>query len=371
MQKFTLTSFAVFLAAVSLAQYQAEAFNNGTIQAAGPRPGTNGKAFWNIEGSGNAPQFRSWGAADFKASDFNIPFNVGDITDFQVFLTQANAAFTIDGEIKFWLATDSTTSIDPGTSPYVWLDGVTPEGVGTQLTLVYLGPGSFRQIASGTTDVFSFNLTPQAKSLLISQLNSNSQVRLVVTPDEVSGPANVAATYAGYTNFNYDGPVLSFNATAGSTNEVLAPTGFVTRLGRVDAGNVGSLAADDGNVLRVCKFIVPNQAVDPVNVEVFTVTTRTNPSSLTAEVKSRMQTTGAFRQRMQFLDTTNNTWVNDLDNVKNTSFSTSTLTGTAPFSRYVAGNNRVTMRYTIRQTGPAGASLWCHEVDFVKFTVGG
>ncbi|MGE0001813.1 MAG: hypothetical protein AB7F50_12225, partial [Fimbriimonadaceae bacterium] len=40
--------------------------------------------------------------------------------------------------------------------------------------------------------------------------------------------------------------------------EVVVPSSFATVLGRLDAGNVGSLAADDDDYLRHCKFIVPN-----------------------------------------------------------------------------------------------------------------
>ncbi|MCC6402735.1 MAG: hypothetical protein IT207_01860, partial [Fimbriimonadaceae bacterium] len=40
--------------------------------------------------------------------------------------------------------------------------------------------------------------------------------------------------------------------------EVVVPSSFTTVLGRLDAGDVASLSADDDNYLRHCKFIVPN-----------------------------------------------------------------------------------------------------------------
>ncbi|MGE0001533.1 MAG: hypothetical protein AB7T05_05635, partial [Fimbriimonadaceae bacterium] len=62
----------------------------------------------------------------------------------------------------------------------------------------------------------------------------------------------------------------------GSAPEVVVPSSFATVLGRLDAGNVGSLAADDDDYLRHCKFIVPNALVAPVRVRVNGTTTKSS-----------------------------------------------------------------------------------------------
>ncbi|MCW5936589.1 MAG: hypothetical protein KIT11_04705 [Fimbriimonadaceae bacterium] len=157
--------------------------------------------------------------------------------------------------------------------------------------------------------------------------------------------------------------------TVPAAAEKAVPDNFVIRLGRLDAGNVASLAQSDGNVLRVCKFIVPNQSVDPVNVEVGAPTTVSNPSSLEMHYRNRMQTTGSFRVALELRDFTAGAWVNRAEFPVNTSFSDRTVVAGGPYARFVSGG-RLLMRYTVKQTGPAGASLWCHEVDSIDFTVG-
>ena len=79
------------VAAASMAAYTAEAVNNATIQISGPRSGNNGKNFFNIEGEGNAEQFRSWGTADFLSTDFGIGMPINDISNFKIILTESNA----------------------------------------------------------------------------------------------------------------------------------------------------------------------------------------------------------------------------------------------------------------------------------------
>jgi hypothetical protein len=176
------------------------ASNNATIQPGGPRPGPNGKNFFNLEGSSNG-SFASFGVVDFQLAS-GTTFGVGDTLSLS--LTQANAAFTHNGLLAFYLTTDTTTDIEPGTSPLHYDGTDLPTGLGTQLnTRFLLGVASFVEVADGQTDTFSF--TPTGAALSYLETINGGKLRLIIAPDD----ATVATTYAGFSNDEFQGPALS------------------------------------------------------------------------------------------------------------------------------------------------------------------
>jgi hypothetical protein len=143
------------------------------------------------------------------------------------------------------------------------------------------------------------------------------------------------------------------------------PTSVTVRLGRIDSGTVAHISDIDGQVFRVCKFIVPNNQVAPVNVEVDGTSPIAVPSALSFRTYGRMNTTGLFTQTLDLYD-----W--SISNFSTTAVTTSNIANTfraagvgadAPVSRFVDGANRVRARYRIRQTGPAASAAWCFEID--------
>lgn len=203
---------AVLLTATIAAHAQvtvsAEAFNNATVQPAGPRTGSGGKNFFNIEGNNNG-QFASFGVADFRAADLSIGQPVADVVGIRLKLTEDRAAFSAAGSIRFWLTEDTATSIDPGTPPpLAWDASDLPHGLGGQLVPRYeLGTGTYTPTADGTLFEYTLSLSPAAKSYLISQLNSAGTIRLIVSPADDA----VAATYAGYSHSSLAGPTLELH----------------------------------------------------------------------------------------------------------------------------------------------------------------
>ena len=371
------------IAAASQAAYQAECFNNATIQPGGPRTGTNGKAFWNIEGPGNG-SFASWAAADFNASDFAVPFTVGDISNFTVVLTESNAAFTHPGIVSFYLTTDTTNSIEPGTSPFVWMDFQNPEGFGTQLPSEFLGSYNFTStgnLGSGNVDTYTVTLTPAAKAILINALNSNGQIRLLATHDSINGDPSVAATYAGGTNFNYDGPTLRFDASAANQTVTLAPSSFTVGLGSVVSGDVNSLASDDANALKLCKAFVPNQTSPRIRFDANFTSPYLTPSSIQLDLKARMTTGGAFKVRafladVSGTDTFNYGGANQViaDSTINLTFATYSSGSMAPGTHVdtdadTTADGTVRARVEIQQTGFSAVAVPCSEFELLNLTV--
>lgn len=182
----------------------AEAVNNATVQPAGPRTGSAGKAFFNIQGNDNG-QFASFGVADFSATSFGLSLPVADVLSVKLKLYDAPATFSRAGSIYFLLSEDTSTNIDPGTSPLRWNSADLPGGLGTQLQPHYLlGTGTYTRTTLGTLFEYTLTLTPAAESYLIHQLNNAGTIRILVAPADNA----VSATYAGYTHTSVSGPVL-------------------------------------------------------------------------------------------------------------------------------------------------------------------
>jgi hypothetical protein len=165
----------------------------------GPRPGVNGKQFLNMEGSANGGG-ASFGVVDFQTGPMTI-----QVASLTVDLTQANAAFTQNGALNFYLSTDTATNIEPFTSPLAFNPADFPTGIGGQLSsLLPLGAGVFTQVTSGTVDAFTFSPSFAVTSYLTSQISTGGPIRLVIAPAD----ATVAATYAGFSNTEFAGPEL-------------------------------------------------------------------------------------------------------------------------------------------------------------------
>ena len=190
----------IFLPRQACASILLSAANNATVQPAGPRPGVNGKQFFNIEGAGNGA-FASFGVVDFQSSPMSVQVN-----SLTLALTQANAAFTNNGSLVFYLSTDTITNIEPATSPLIYNVADIPTGLGTQLSLTFLlGTDSFTQVSDGTENTFSFSPGAAVVSYLESQAAAGGLIRLVIAP----GDSSVAATYAGFTNGAFAAPRLT------------------------------------------------------------------------------------------------------------------------------------------------------------------
>jgi hypothetical protein len=209
--------------------FSALAFDNATVQPAGPRKFSNGKNFFNIEGSNNLPNFASYGVTDFNSSDLldvdgnmmpSIPTVLNAIT---IKLTQANAAFTRDGPLNFYLVEDTATSIQPN-DVAVFFDADDPagEGLNGQLAPVHLlGSGTFTQTTSGDPNIFTFPpadgsslLDDDTITYVLGILTNGGAFRVVITPLD----PDVAATFAGFSHttdgvVDLTGPALTLDVT--------------------------------------------------------------------------------------------------------------------------------------------------------------
>jgi PEP-CTERM motif len=203
------------------------AFDVATIQPAGPRTGSNGKIFLNVEGSGNGA-FASFGAMDF---DFPTPGTpIVGVQNASIDFVESNSAFSTDGPISIWYTANTAADIQPGSSVHYVSGNDGAASVDPTLgPLTLLGSGNYTNTSSGTVESFSLSFSGAALTGFISVYNSGSNMRLLVTPDA----ASTAATYAGLDNFSGPAPTLSFTPVTvpEPASAALALLGVVASLG--------------------------------------------------------------------------------------------------------------------------------------------
>lgn len=166
--------------------------------------------------------------------------------------------------------------------------------------------------------------------------------------------------YLNYLSVNHD-PV----------HDIVAPKSFTVGLGKISSGTVASLGATDGNALTVCKFIVPNQLVAPITVQIDGKSTLGVCSALSLEFVSRMSVSGLFGLTLDLFNWTTNDWdaTNTLSTSLSPNYAQATLNATGTLSNYLKADGSLRARYRVRQTGPAASTAWCHDTDRATWVV--
>lgn len=153
--------------------------------------------------------------------------------------------------------------------------------------------------------------------------------------------------------------------------QVVVPTVLNVQYGRIDSGNVASLASEDGSALRMCKFIVPNSTVAPVTVEVEAANPVPSYIGLRLAVRFKMGTVGSYNQTLDMYNWTAAAFdsVDVRTDALTTTYQTVELIGTGTVSRYTSGTGQMRARYRIVQTGPTAIANWCIDHDRVNWIV--
>lgn len=211
---------------------------------------------------------------------------------------------------------------------------------------------------------------------------TNSNPALLQVPTQVTVLANQSsANFVGITNPPGSISTADVEVQLGSRRDpgafaetrltvlpnviTVVPSSITVNLGRIDAGTVASLAAIDGDVLRVCRFVVPNQTVAPVTVQVNGNAPIGSASALEVHVRSRMSVTGQFTQNLEMFNWVTNNWdaVDTRTDNSNTTFADRVLIGSGDLTRLLRSDGSLRVRYRVRNTGPTASPTWCHEVD--------
>ncbi|MEQ8660947.1 MAG: hypothetical protein RLW62_09030, partial [Gammaproteobacteria bacterium] len=190
----------------------------------------SGVAFFNVQGAANG-NFASYGVARFDGAAVKAAFDdaygagMWVLDGVSLELVQANAGFTTDGGVSVAWSDDDATGILENLSPLAYpLDGEFADAV-------TLTSYTFTEIASGTTESYAL---PDVGGLWGDLLAGDIITLLFAETD-----ANVAATYAGLTNFSYAGPTLVVSAAPvpvpAALGLLVAPLALLTRRRRTRA----------------------------------------------------------------------------------------------------------------------------------------
>ncbi len=222
---------------------------------------------------------------------------------------------------------------------------------------------------TGTAGIRGVLVVPDAFGNIIyatsGESNANALLKLVDTG--AGSSFSVIATAATNTRFRS----LCFTPEASATTETLAPTGNTINLGKVSSGDLSSLAADDGNALTVCKFIVPSQTSPIVRMTQTYTTTKPSPTAVELDVKAKLVNAGAFKIRgFQHNYSTSSDDQVIADTTLTLSYATYTGTASGTLTNYVSGGAMQT-KVEVQQTGPSTVTAPCVSFEFINLKVTG
>jgi hypothetical protein len=220
-------------------------FDNATVQPNGPRSGSFGKSYFNIEGPGQTDNFESFGVLDYATDGLGLSFakpfegDVADITAMSIDLTEGfpSSSWYTTGMLNFYVVTDTATSIQPGSTLHCIINA--DDQCGDQLGTKYLLGSGLYETSWGNADerhnLVLNTIDASGKALIITALNSGLPFRILV-----QGVGNVGAGLEGQYTYaatsTYLAPKLHLDVTEADTTPACL----------ADLGIQGGLAGQDG-----------------------------------------------------------------------------------------------------------------------------
>lgn len=232
--------------------------------------------------------------------------------------------------------------------------------------------------------------TNQVLSVSIQDLTTGG-AKTTVSPTDwyLSGGLNNVLAQANPTAIRFfcggtvDGNVVGYDNLQIShlVATVLTPTSFNVGLGSQVSGNINSLAADDGNALKICKAFVPNFTSPRIRLDATYLSPFLSAAIVQLDMKARMTTGGSFKVRGFLADTSGSgTFTYGAPNqvIADTSIA---LT----FASYTSGavatgthidtdadatpDGTIVARTEIQQTGFSAVAVPCAEWELMTVTV--
>ena len=348
------------------------ALANFTVQPAGPRPGTTGTSFLNIEGDGNG-NFASFGVIEF---DFNGVIAEGvtaeNLKDVGLELLQSNAGFSRNGPYSVYVtsAAAALIPIDADISYQVGNNGIAcvPASLANNAIFVTKYPGvhytpSGSLLPDGTIDDVAF-YGPAFETSLLDAINAGGVLRLLIVPEQ----DDTAATFAGNTNSVWSGPTIfgDYSMRASEPMIVVGETFSVTR-GNFVSGNITSLAASDNIDLSVNRSSADIQS--RTELEIQGTSPFEVPSELEITLEGSVFARSVVTQRIELFDYVLGTWEQvDLRDASRFSDSVVNVSPTGDVSRFVESKTRaIAARIRFQSLNPR--QQFSSNTDLFQWTI--
>ncbi len=234
--------------------------------------------------------------------------------------------------------------------------------------------GPFNTNVANTGDVSSWWQIVSIPSVLSASISSNEQWGNSNTNTSITYNAGIQSLPYGH----YTGNVtFQEQFQGGTTNRpydiqvygAAYPESYIVKLGNNTAGNLGSFSSVDSNFFRMCKGLVPNLIVAPINVEVYSTAPGFTAAGVYLFVYSKMANGGNYKLKLEMWNYGTGNWdaTDFSDTVIGLSLSLFSVSSTGSASRYIGAGQQVKARYTVRATGLVPVPVWCNDTDYVQW----
>lgn len=292
---------------------------NYTVQPGGPRTGSSGTSFVNIEGDGNG-NFASFAVLDFDLAPVLTDEVADRLKNAGLTLEQANAGFSQDGPYSVYVAgaaatnvvIDSSIQYQSGNNGLDSLPASLRQGAMKLTTF----PGVHRTtsgglLPDGTVDVVGL-YGEAIEMAILEAINSDGILRLLIVPDHDS----TAATFSGNTNTSWMGPVL-FGDFGIVTEAIVIATTFDVTQGVFAMGGLAELAQSDNMDLSVRRSNTDIQS--RTELELSATSPSANPTSLSISYEGSVFARTAVNQTIELFNYDSGAW-DQIDSRKATRF---------------------------------------------------
>lgn len=148
------------------------------------------------------------------------------------------------------------------------------------------------------------------------------------------------------------------------------PATMSVTLGNITGGNLSSLKHADGNNLRICKGLVPNLIVDPIQITCTTTTafTSTQIERIFTCFVGKMVNAGSFTLSMDHFNFTTGVFPVGATTPLGLTQKSFAVSPGSPLD-YVSGSGEIRSRVRIKANGLVPVPVWCVDIDLIEFSI--
>lgn len=154
-------------------------------------------------------------------------------------------------------------------------------------------------------------------------------------------------------------------------SQTVTPETVTVKRGKASGGGLQELRGEDDAAFRVCKFLVPNSQVAPVEVELVGLKGGVEATEVTFYLRSKMAAGGQFQQKIEMFDYSLGAYSTTATrtDVISTTYARRSVTVAQDAAHFLSPAGELKARYSVKQTGPSAVTLWCVDADAASWSV--